>query len=216
MINTSRFGALAILISQLILQVNCFTIPRVAFPQTQLSTERNHRSSKVILNAESDSEKGSELATTSSNSFMDALKVRYNIAQKSRDEGASVKQVLADVLAGEYDSGAVKAEVEEAIKSAPCVMFTWQSSPSCKKAVEAFDLMGANVTIVRLDDPWDKGNPMRAELGKLVGRTSVPFVFVGGEYIGGFDGGISETAPGMVNLAFKGELAPKLKEVGAL
>jgi len=101
-------------------------------------------------------------------------------------------------------------------------MFTWEQSPSCKKAVEAFDVMGAKVTIVRLDDPWSEGNPMRAELGKMVGRTSVPFVFLDGEYIGGYDGGLESgddemsAAPGMVALAFKGTLREKLESVGAL
>ena len=69
-------------------------------------------------------------------------------------------------------------------------MYTWESSPYCKKAIEAFDSIQANVKIVRLDDPWEEGNPVRAVLGKKVGRTSVPFVFVNGNYIGGYDGGI--------------------------
>ena len=96
------------------------------------------------------------------------------------------------------------------------VMFTWESSPSCKKAVTAFETIGADAKIVRLDDPWSEGNPMRAALGRMVGRTSVPFVFVGGKYVGGFDGGISDEAPGLVDLAFKGELRDLLKDAGAM
>merc|ERR1711920_494956 len=107
-------------------------------------------------------------------------------------------------------------KIDEAIASAPCVMFTWESSPSCKKAVEAFKTIGADVKIVRLDDPWSEGNPLRATLGKRFGRTSVPFVFIDGEYIGGFDGGVSDDAPGMVDLAFKGTLRSKLHEAGAM
>ena len=95
-------------------------------------------------------------------------------------------------------------------------MFTWQSSPSCKKAVEAFKLMNADVKIVRLDGPWSEGNPKRAILGKKVGRTSVPFVFINGKYIGGFDGGKNDDAPGMVDLAFQGKLRPMLLEAGAM
>ena len=76
--------------------------------------------------------------------------------------------------------------------------------------------MGADVKIVRLDDPWSEGNPMRAQLGKMVGRTSVPFVFINGEYIGGFDGGIDDNAPGMVDLAFQGTLRTKLSDAGAM
>ncbi len=97
------------------------------------------------------------------------------------------------------------------------VMFTWEKSPSCVKAIDAFDMIGVDYKVVRLDDPWSKGNPIRAELGKKIGRTSVPFIFVGGKYIGGYDGGLDEVdSPGIVNMAFKGTLRPKLIEAGAL
>ena len=148
--------------------------------------------------------------------FIDNVKMRARIAQESNKAGASPKQTIADVLAGEFDEASVEAKIEEAIASAPCVMFTWESSPSCKKAVEAFKTMNANVKILRLDDPWSEGNPMRAVLGKKVGRTSVPFVFIDGEYIGGFDGGINDKACGMVDLAFKGELRDMLEKAGAM
>ena len=96
------------------------------------------------------------------------------------------------------------------------VMFTWEKSPSCVKAVEAFDDMGVEYKVVRLDDPWSKGNPMRAELGQMVGRTSVPFIFIGGNYVGGYDGGLSDETPGLVKMAFMGTLRNKLSDVGAL
>ena len=98
-------------------------------------------------------------------------------------------------------------------------MYTWESSPSCKKAIEAFETsLQATVKIVRLDDPWEEGNPVRAVLGKKMGRTSVPFIFVGGEYIGGFDGGIegNTDASGMVDLAFQGKLREMLSAAGAM
>jgi len=150
--------------------------------------------------------------------FVDDIKMRIRIAQESNAKGLGTKQVIADVLAGEYDDGSIVEKINELKVSAPCVMFTWESSPSCKKAVEAFDTIGADVKIVRLDDPWAEGNPMRAQLGKMVGRTSVPFVFIKGEYVGGFDGGLegNDDASGMVNMAFKGTLRSKLSEAGAM
>lgn len=96
------------------------------------------------------------------------------------------------------------------------VMFTWENSPSCKKAVTAFDKMGVDYKIVRLDDPWSKGNPLRAELGKKIGRTSVPFIFMGGEYVGGYDGGLDDSKPGIVDMAFQGTLRSRLEKIGAL
>lgn len=148
--------------------------------------------------------------------FVADIKMRVRIAQESNAAGDDVKQTIANVLAGEYDSAGVVEMIEEEIASAPCVMFTWENSPSCKKAVSAFETIGASVKIVRLDNPWSTGNPIRAELGKKVGRTSVPFVFIKGEYVGGFDGGIDDDACGMVDMAFKGTLRQKLSEAGAM
>ena len=69
---------------------------------------------------------------------------------------------------------------------------------------------------MRLDDPWDKGNVMRAALGRLTGKSSVPSIWVGGEYIGGCDDGPSDEAPGLVPMAFRGTLREKLEAAGAL
>jgi glutaredoxin 3 len=148
--------------------------------------------------------------------FKQEVTTRIEIFQQTKADGYDNKQALADVLAGEYEREAIRAKVDEFISSAPAVMFTWESSPSCKQAVKAFDVAGAKVKIVRLDDPWDEGNPMRAELGKMVGRSSVPVVFIGGKYVGGYDGGVSDEAPGILDLAFKGTLRPKLEAAGAL
>mmetsp|Transcript_15958 Transcript_15958/g.23347 ORF Transcript_15958/g.23347 Transcript_15958/m.23347 type:complete len:199 (+) Transcript_15958:114-710(+) len=148
--------------------------------------------------------------------FIDGIKTRVRIAQDSNAAGNSGKQVFADVIAGDYDSAPIVEKIESLASSAPCVMFTWESSPSCKQAVEAFKTMGAEVKICRLDDPWSEGNIMRAELGKKVGRTSVPFVFINGKYVGGFDGGTGNDAPGLVDLAFRGSLRPMLAKAGAM
>ena len=151
-----------------------------------------------------------------SSSFLDNVQKSFKIAQESASTGADFKQIIADVLAGEYEAEAVNAKLDELIASAPCVMFIWEASPFSKKAIRAMKMMGADVTIVRLDDPWAEGNPMRAELGRRVGRTSVPCIFVGGEYVGGYDGGVGEESPGIVDLAFQGKLIPKLEAAGAL
>lgn len=71
-------------------------------------------------------------------------------------------------------------------------------------------MVGAKVKNVCIDDRAER----RAELGKMVGRTAVPFIFVGGKYIGGFDGGTSLESPGISDLAFAGKLAPMLEAVG--
>jgi glutaredoxin-related protein len=115
--------------------------------------------------------------------LVDSIKFRYDLFQKAKGEGYDFKQSTACAIAGEYDATAVLEEVEDIIKSYPCVMFSWESSPSCKKAVDAFEKVGAGVKIVRLDDPWDEGNPIRAEIGKMAEKSCVPIIFIDGEYV---------------------------------
>jgi glutaredoxin len=140
----------------------------------------------------------------------------YETFQKAKGEGYNFKQSVAIALAGDYDEESVKAKIQEEIDSAPVVMFTWEASPACKKAIKYLDIAGASYKIVRLDNPWSEGNPIRAELGKRVGRSSVPCIFIGGQYCGGFDGGVGEESPGILEMAFKGTLRQKLDDVGAL
>lgn len=151
-----------------------------------------------------------------SDSFIDTVTQRYQLFQKSRSDGYDFKQSVATTIAGEYDTEEVQNKIKESIASAPCVMFTWDPSPACKKAIKYLDIAGASYKIIRLDDPWSDGNPIRAELGKMVGRSSVPCIFMGGQYVGGFDGGVGDDSPGILEMAFKGTLREKLKEVGAL
>lgn len=149
-------------------------------------------------------------------SFIDNLTQRYELFQGAKSEGYDFKQSVAIAIAGDYDEAEVQSKIKESIDSAPCVMFTWEASPACKKAIKYLDIAGASYKIVRIDDPWSEGNPIRAELGKMVGRSSVPCIFVGGQYVGGFDGGVGEDSPGILEMAFKGTLREKLKEAGSL
>mmetsp|Transcript_3182 Transcript_3182/g.7051 ORF Transcript_3182/g.7051 Transcript_3182/m.7051 type:complete len:207 (-) Transcript_3182:493-1113(-) len=155
-------------------------------------------------------------ATDESNSFIDNLTQGYQLFQKSKSEGYDFKQSTAIAIAGEYDAEEVQKKIKEDIESAPCVMFTWEASPACKKAIKYLDIAGASYKIVRLDDPWSEGNEVRAELGKMVGRSSVPCIFINGNYVGGFDGGLGDDSPGILEMAFKGTLRDTLKEAGAL
>jgi len=153
-------------------------------------------------------------------SFVDSIsssvQKSIKIVQDSSASGSSFKQIIADLLAGEYDAVEVNANLDSLIASAPCVVFIWQASPFSKKAIAALEVAGADFKIVRLDDPWSEGNPLRAELGKRTGRPTVPSIWIGGEYVGGFDGGTGEDSPGIVDLAFRGTLRPKLEAAGAL
>lgn len=128
------------------------------------------------------------------------------------------KQAVADALAGDI-TGKEADILESSLKkaaSAPVFMFTWSNSPACKGAVSALTRIGAEFEVLELDKPWSEGNPIRAVLGIHLGQTSVPMIFIGGKFIGGFNDGPSEDAPGLVPLAFDGRLRPMLVEAGSL
>ncbi|EOD14967.1 hypothetical protein EMIHUDRAFT_197665 [Emiliania huxleyi CCMP1516] len=131
------------------------------------------------------------------------LQNAFAVFQASKQEGMDFKQSVADAIAGDYDRDSVTADVKEAASSAPL-------------ALKLIGETGASPKVVRLDDPWDKGNVMRAALGRLTGKSSVPSIWVGGEYIGGCDDGPSDEAPGLVPMAFRGTLREKLEAAGAL
>ena len=54
---------------------------------------------------------------------------------------------------------------------------------------------------------------MRAELGELVGRTSVPAIWIGGQFVGGCNDG---PMGGVIKLEENGELDALLKGVKAI
>merc|ERR1719181_444271 len=123
-------------------------------------------------------------------------------------------------MAGPYDREAAAVEIDTLVASAPVVIFTWEVSPFSKKALQWLEVAGfsddsALLKNVVLDKPWSEGNPLRAELGRRTGKTSVPSVWINGEYCGGFDDGPSEEAPGLMKLAFTGQLQEKLESAKA-
>ncbi|CAK8990425.1 Glutaredoxin-C6 (Glutaredoxin-C2 homolog 1) [Durusdinium trenchii] len=125
-------------------------------------------------------------------------------------------QVQASVQAGRYDKWDVRKEIEEEIKSAPVVIYTYDWSPFSAEAKKVLDSMGADYREVSLGAEWFLASPQqaakRAELGNLYGRTSMPHIFIGGRSVGGLIDG----EPGLVPLQETGELTDSLKQAGAL
>jgi len=57
----------------------------------------------------------------------------------------------------------------------------------------------------------DEGKALRAQLGVMTGRTSVPNIWIAGEGIGGCNDG-----PGIMTLEKEGKLNPMLKSAGVM
>ena len=67
--------------------------------------------------------------------------------------------------------------------------------------------------MVELDTAED-GGPIRAEMANVIGRTSVPAIWIDGEFIGGCnDGG---PKGGLLSMDESGDLDVLLREVGVL
>ena len=83
---------------------------------------------------------------------------------------------------------------------------------SLDRAKEVLDGMNAKYTVVELDTDPD-GKAIRAEMAGMVGRTSVPAIWIQGQFVGGCNDG---PMGGIVKLSESGELTGLLKAAGAL
>mmetsp|Transcript_527 Transcript_527/g.984 ORF Transcript_527/g.984 Transcript_527/m.984 type:complete len:248 (-) Transcript_527:180-923(-) len=193
-------------------------------PASHSKTENNNNLTSRLQLSSSSSEEQLEQVKDKVTSFLEnawqSIRYRFRLLNQAlNQDGYNFKQSMAITIAGDqYDSSAVQEEITSIVQANPCVMFVWEASPSCKQAVAAFESMKIldKVTIVRLDDPWSEGNKLRAELGKMTGKSSVPSIWIGGKYVGGYDAGVSDEAPGIVQMAFQGTLRPMLEEAGAV
>jgi glutaredoxin 3 len=122
------------------------------------------------------------------------------------------KKALVKSLAGEYDSASVKARIDGLVDDNPVLMFSFTTCPFCIKAKQVLDDLGAKYTVIELDVDPD-GKAIRAEMAGLVGRTSVPAIWISGQFVGGCNDG---PMGGIVSLKGSGKLEGMLREVGAL
>jgi len=107
----------------------------------------------------------------------------------------------------EFDA---KEFINTTIGSSPAVIFSKSYCPYCKRVKNLFNKIEATFTVIELDqDPH--GSEYAAELEERTGRSSVPYVYVGREFLGGCEDG-----PGVFPLHEKGDLVLKLKQAGAM
>jgi glutaredoxin 3 len=106
-----------------------------------------------------------------------------------------------------------ESSILAAIERVPCLVYSTTTCPFCAKAKSALDELGAEYSVIELDELVDHGVAARSELLHVTGRTSVPAVFIGGEFAGGCnDGGLG----GVITLQQERRLIPLLERAGAL
>ncbi len=140
----------------------------------------------------------------------ESLANRLSTAVAENDLGYRFKQFVADIVAGnDYDVEAVNVRIDNFVAENPVAIFSFSTCPFCRRAKDLLDEKGVQYEAIELDElEGNEGNEIRANLGRKTGRTSVPSIFVGGNYIGGCNDG-----PGLVPLDQSGELDLMLKEV---
>lgn len=134
----------------------------------------------------------------------ESLANRFSQAVASNTIGYKLKQFVADIVAGnEYDADEVRGLIRDFVEQNDVAMFSFTTCPFCRRAKDALDERGIGYATVELDElPGNRGNEIRAELGRLVQRTSVPAIFVKGEFIGGCNDG----PPGLLPLLANGRM----------
>lgn len=123
---------------------------------------------------------------------------------------AQAKQFIADTLAGDYDSEAVSNLIQSRIAANKVMMFSFSTCPFCLRAKQILrEDYGESLEVYECDLEAD-GYAVRAELGRLTGRTSMPSTWLGPDVLlgGCNDGGLG----GVATLDRQGKLAPLLAE----
>jgi glutaredoxin 3 len=122
------------------------------------------------------------------------------------------KKALVKSLAGNYDAKEIRSRIETLIEENAVLMLSFTSCPYCIKAKACLDAKKTKYRVVELDVDA-QGKAMRAELGELVGRTSVPAIWIGKKFVGGCNDG---PMGGVLQLDQRGELDRMLKAVKAI
>jgi glutaredoxin 3 len=139
-----------------------------------------------------------------------SLANKFSTVVASNPLGYRFKQWVADIVAGDYNQEQVNTTINDFIENNPVAMFSFTTCPFCRRAKDLLEERNISYTAMELDElEGTAGNEIRAVLGKRTKRTSVPSIFIGGQYIGGCNDG----NPGLVPLVESGELQNMLKKI---
>ena len=164
--------------------------------------------------------KSSNIDDTSDMTNSDSLVQKISLISQTSSV-TSFKQAIANYVAGDYDSSVIDSMIDDKIFNNGVVIFSWLNCPFCKKTKQIFSELEPkpNVMIVELDEGDLKdsgvGKQIRAQLGKRTGRTSLPSVWIKGEFYGGCNDGSRLAPKGIKGLLDDGSLIEILKSAKA-
>ncbi|KAL8191533.1 hypothetical protein R6Q57_028264 [Mikania cordata] len=76
--------------------------------------------------------------------------------------------------------------VKKTVSSHPVVIFSKSYCPYCKRAKGVFKELNTKPYVIELDERED-GSKIQDALSEIVGRRTVPQVFINGKHLGGSD-----------------------------
>ncbi|KNA16022.1 hypothetical protein SOVF_092980 [Spinacia oleracea] len=105
----------------------------------------------------------------------------------TRRRSIAVMMLLSVFLAASPASASSEADfIKKTISSHTIVIFSKSYCPYCRRAKEVFKELNQEPHIIELDER-DDGFSIQDALGGIVGRRTVPQVFINGKHIGGSD-----------------------------
>jgi glutaredoxin 3 len=151
-----------------------------------------------------------------------SLANKFSQLVAGNDLGYKFKQWIANIVAGDYNREEIRELIDNFIKAttenddenyariSKVKMFSFTTCPFCRSAKDYLDQEGIPYESIELDLlDGNRGNEIRAMLGEMTKRTSVPSIFVNGQAIGGLNDGM----PGLMPLAKSGQLKVMLGEM---
>jgi glutaredoxin 3 len=125
------------------------------------------------------------------------------------------KKALVKSIAGDFDETATRTLLESYMAPPGVTMLSFTTCPFCIKAKELLDAKGAKYDVVELN-VIPEGKAVRAVMADVIGRTSVPAVFINGVFVGGCNDGPTAELNGLVKLNEAGKLDAMLAAAGAI
>ena len=136
-----------------------------------------------------------------------------DLQMRDNSQTRMTKEELLLQQAGTYDKKAVRSAIDDLVEQNPVAMLTFTECPYCIKARALLDKLGCQYKELNLDTVGRDSYAYRAELYHMTGRTSVPAVWIGGEFVGGCNDG---PMGGLMTLNDSGQLLGLLEQAGAL
>lgn len=113
----------------------------------------------------------------------------------------------------------ISAEIQDTLSENPVVLYSYTLSPFSQEAVKVLESTKCIFHNVDLGAQWmllgPRSSAIRAEIGRMWGVTSMPQVFIGGEWVGGlFSGGAH--GGGLNQLIEEGRLMSMISNAGGM